>query len=293
MATLGQLVERVRHTLTGNDMHRDAVTSLTAALGVSDLTLSIADAGPRSGASEGLAEVGTELMRVAKVDANAAKLLLHPFGRGYRGTTPSVHGEGSEVRFNPRWPTATLIREINSVIVSLYPLVYGVAEHTGDVSASEAGIDVPSIATGIISVWVEDGHGGWQREDRWAFNRDSTTSGRPLRIGGLPRAGESVRVVYSKRPTVFDEDLGADFTTTTGLDERCQDLLAFGVAARLAPMFDFTRLAHNSAEAREKNQSQFTGGSTARLMEQLFRQAVDREAAVLAREHPIRVHRER
>lgn len=87
--------------------------------------------------------------------------------------------------------------------------------------------------------------------------------------------------------------LDADFRVTTGLDDRAVDLLALGVAYRLAPFADVARLSATSAEPRNDPQSKppQSGAQASRLLLAEFTQRLQQEQAVLHREHPIRVHR--
>jgi len=291
MSTLGALIEQVRHQLSGLDSTTDAVAALTEPLSSTDLIVHVDDTA--SGASRGIAEVDLEILRVKSVDQQDAQLTLYKFGRGYRGTPAVAHPLGVEIRFNPTWPASTIAREINGVLTELYPTIYGV-QKIDTVFPPDAGeIVIPAGAIGVISIWVADGNTtGWQREDRWDYNRD----GSGLHVGGA-RAGERVRVVYASQPAVFDL-VGAmtqEYTTVTGLEARTADLLALGVAARLAIFMDVGKLPFVVAAAADANTERQpgTGGNAAKTLHALFQARLAAEAAVLTREHPIRVHQTR
>jgi len=289
MTTLGVLVEQVRHHLSGLDARPETVGALSAPL-TSTATSFVVDAA--SSLPQGdLLEVDMEQMRVKTASQTDNTVTLWPFGRGYRGTTAAAHAAGAEVRFSPSWPASTVAREINGVLAEIYPTVYAVKEHVTTVPADGA-IDVPADATGVISVWVENRTVStqWDREDRWDFNPDSTTTGRGLRIGGYHSTGDALRIVYSAAPAPFNLDgaLSQDFATVTGLQDRLTDLLSLGVARRLAPMLDLGRLSAVAASPTDRDPN--TGGSQARLLHSLFLSRLDQEAAVLKREHPIRRH---
>lgn len=293
MTSLGNLIEFVRHTLSGLDADKDAITATSVPLGTEEITLPVEDT---TNASIGIAELGFEQVRVRRVNGPDATLTLWPFGRGYRGTKRAAHPVGTEVRFNPSWPAATVAREINGVLLEIYPAIYAVRAHE-TVLNENTPVDVPAEAVGIISVWVRAATANndtWVREDRWDFNPDGNT-GAGLRVGGLRTPGDEVRVVYAARPGLFDLDgaLTQDFTTTTGMDPRISDLLALGVAKRLAPFIDVAKLPFISASAADggETKSAGTGVSAARFVTSLFLSRLQDEAAVLTREHPIRVHR--
>lgn len=297
MSTLGQLVERVRSRLGGTGLTTSAM--LMTAVGADDETFTLDSI---DGFSQGLAEVGLELVRVRRVDPAARSLTIPPYGRGYRGTTAAAHEAGAEVIFNPTWPFGVVAEEVNGVLHELYPTLYAVRVHeTVMPSDPRNPIDVPESAIGVVSVFVGDVSlvGVWHQEDRWSFNQDSTSQGRPLRVGGSHRVGTPVRVVYAERPGTFDlsaeNPLEADFEETTGLPERVSDLLALGVASRLTPFLEVSRLPHTGAEARADAQTKPAGqaATTARLLYSEFQARVEQERQALNREHPIRVHRAR
>lgn len=293
MTTLGQLVEHVRHNLSGADAAREAVAATTSPVGAGDLTIPVDGT---EGAAQGVVEVGFEQMRVRRVDHAGSALLLYPFGRGYRGTKARAHPAGSEVRFNPDWPAGTVAREINGVLTELGTRLYVVRSHETVFPSDRGPIDVPDEATGVIGVFVEDRlvRDTWVPETRWVWEPDSTGDGRTLRVGGAYHTGDRVRVVYATRPGLFDldGDLSQGFEETTGYEGRLSDLLALGVAARLAPFLDVSKLPHTSAEARSGGEAKLPGhgASAARLVTVLFRDRVDAEVAALNRRHPIRVH---
>lgn len=290
MTTLAQVVERTRARLNGD--RTTASSYLTQPIDESALTIPLEST---AGFSRGIAEVGFELVRVDSIDSTSRALKVPPYGRGYRATAASAHPAGTEVLWAPTYPAAVIADELNGVIGSLYPDLYVVRTHTTEVPARPQPVDVPAEATGIIGVWVRDEvRDMWLPEDRWRYDPDSTDDGRTLLVGGHHRPGTRVRIVYSTAPGLFDvTHPDADFEETTGYPERVVDILALGVAARLAPYLDLTRLPASSAEARADGQSKPVGvaSTLSRLLNQEFRRRVDDEVRALHRAHPIRVHR--
>jgi hypothetical protein len=292
MATLGDLVEGARHYLSGFDSSKDAVSALAEPLSAAATTFPLASV---DNATSGICEVDLEQMRVRSVDPQSASATVWPFGRGYRGTTAAAHAAGTEVRFNPTWPASTVAAAINAVLIGVYPMLYAVRPYVTQLDSWQA-VDVPADATGIIAVYREDPiyPDQWVREDAWSFSRDSSAVGRPLRIGGANRLGR-VRIVYSARPTLFSLPgaMTQDFVATTGLDERHADLLTLGVAARLAPFIDVSRLSAVTAAAVDAGAARQQGAAltATKLLVPLFQQRLEQEAGVLRKEHPIFVHR--
>lgn len=300
MPNLGELVEWTRHNLSGFDTSREAVSALSAAVAADDTTIPVEDVGGNGQgvvASRGIAEIGFELVRVKTVDPSTNSCLLYPFGRGYRGTVKAAHEAGEEVRFNPAFPASTVAREINGVLAEIYPTLYAVKAHETAFPASGGAISLPVDCKGVIGVYVADdvNTGQWVAENRWRWMPDSTSTTYSLRVGGQYRPGHGVRVVYAARPEAFDlgGSLTQDFTTVTGLDARLADLIQLGVACRMAPFFDMAKLPFLAAAPRNAGEAKApgTGGNATRLLNALFKQRLDQEAMVLAKEHPIRVHR--
>jgi hypothetical protein len=202
-----------------------------------------------------------------------------------------AHDVGAEIRFNPAWPASTIAREINGVLTEIYPTVYGVAHYDTVFPNGGAEIVVPTGAVGVISVWIRDAAGtGWTREDRWDYNSD----GSGLRVGS-PVPANQVRVVYATRPSLFDLTgaMSQDYETSTGLDPRTSDLLALGVASRLGIFLDVAKLPFVVAASADANEVRAagSGGNAAKTLHALFQARLAQEAAVLTREHPIRIHR--
>lgn len=297
MPTLGDVVEQVRHRLSGMDARREQVAALSSAITAADTTLVLdGDQAVFSAAGSAVLEVGLELMRVRASSPQDGTVTLWPFGRGYRATTPAAHAAGEEVRVGPVWPAATIAREVNGVLSEVYPLVYGVRSFESTLSTVEHGLPLPADAVGVISVWVAElADEEWVREDNWYFNRDSSTTGRPLFIGSQ-RDGSRVRVVYATEPALFDLTAAGVLSqpwSATGLSDRLTDLVALGVAKRLAPWTDTAALAGVAAAPTDGRREGNAGGSQTRLLATLFQARLEQESRVLAKEHPIRVHRSR
>jgi hypothetical protein len=299
MTTLGQLIAHTRHALSGFGNAQDAVSALSAPLDATSTTVSVDDARAVGGspiAARGTAEVDFEVLRVKSIDPVDGTITLFPFGRGYNGTTAVAHATGTEIRFNPAWPASTVAQHINGVLTEIYPSVYAVKAHETVFPSDRGAIDLPGDAVSVLAVYVEDEQRAdqWVREDRWDFKKDSSTIGKGLRVGGHRRPGLALRVMYKARPVRFDLSgaLTQDFAAVTGLTERCADLIQIGVAARMAPFIDVSKLPHLGVAPRDSEGSAPGVGATqARLLYSLFQQRIDQEAAVLAQEHPIRLHR--
>lgn len=289
MTNLTQIVTNVRHRLSGAGAYTPQVFELAEDITEATTSFQVDPAGNRP--SSGIYEIGLERIRVKSVSANT--LQTFTFGRGYEGSVAAVHNTGSEVVKSPLIPAGTIAQEINGVLSEFYPRLYGIVNY--DVEYDDQ-FRLPDEATGVVAVFLADVPiDGWRRTDRYRWEPDANKG---LLIYGAEK-GTPVRVTYGTRPGLFDltaDDVqSAEFTETTGLDERLIDLLTLGVAYRLAPMADMGRLNSVGADPRADGDAK-PPGQGMRLQQLFYRQFQQRlaeEQQVLHKEHPIRVSKTR
>jgi hypothetical protein len=175
----------------------------------------------------------------------------------------------------------------------IFPRIYAVAEVTAAVD-NYGRIVVPAEASGVLSVFSQNPvDSQWSRPSRWQWDpHASDGDGRTLQVSGW-LSGSSYRVVYAVKPGRFDlaGSLSQDFATVTGLDPRIETVIQLGVAARMAPFLDVSRLPALAAEARLDRDNHQDAATISRLLDSLFQRAVNAEAALLNQEHPIKAHR--
>src|SRR5690606_15814580 len=146
-----------------------------------------------------------------------------------------------------------------------------------------------------VAVFLADTtDGGYRRVDRWRWEPDVNNG---LVIHGAC-TGTPVRVTYAVEPGTFPLDVldveSADFGETTGLPDRLADLLTLGVAYRLAPMADMTKLTATGVDVRSDDTKRPEAG--VRLQQAFYRQfqaRIQQEQLALHQQHPIRVHGQR
>lgn len=289
MPTLGKLISDVRHRLSGVGSYTRNSMELTTDLLEDDLTIHVDSV---TGASPGVYEIGLEKIRVKGVNTAGNSLQVYTFGRGYEGTTASLHPAGLEVSRSGSFPASTVAQEINGVLRQFFPYVYGV---TSVDSTYVTPFVMPADCAGIIAVFVSDRSAtdGWRRMDRWLWEPDS---GQGLKIFGA-QPNQSVRISYATEPMQFDltvaEAAEAEWSTT-GLPDRLTDLLTLGVASRLAPFADMGNLFNVGQEARSDQAKQTgRGRMLANALTQEFQRNLIQEQQVLHQKHPIKIHRER
>lgn len=293
MPALGEIISITRHRLLGVGSYGDRSTELVQDLDEGSPQILVEEI--PGGKTGGLIEIGLEKIRIKRADSATNTLTAYAFGRGYDESLQTGHAIGSEVTFAPMVPAMTIAREVNSVLNSMYPMLYAVrtvdAVYT---QAAESPFTLPAEAVDVVAVFRAEVSGsGWNRVDEWRFEPDS---GQGF-VAAIPQ-GQTVRVVYATRIGTFDlrdpNVADSDFATVTGLEDRVSNLLAMGVAARLAPYYDIGKLGSTGAEARVDGggKSAGAGVNVADRFYQEFQANLDQEAAVLQKQHPIRIHRE-
>jgi hypothetical protein len=289
MPTLGQLIHKVRHRLSGVGSYTRDSMELTVDLLEDGLIVRTDNV---TGADAGVYEIGLEKIRVKSVDRSGNSMSVYTFGRGYEGTTPALHSAGSEVTRAGSFPASTVAEEINGVLREFFPYVYGVTSIDVEYTVP---FTMPDDCAGIVAVFVSDlqATDGWRRVDRWLWEPDS---GQGLKIFSAVE-GEAVRISYAVEPIPFDltvaEATEAEWSET-GLPDRLTDLLTLGVASRLAPFADLGNLFNVGQEARsDQAKPPGRGVRLAVALTQEFQRALALEQQVLHKKHPIRVHRER
>lgn len=292
-ATLADLTEEVRSHIQGFTLSSDQLTSLSADIASTDLTIPVTDA---SDLSRGIVEIEGELIWVQSVDKTTNTLTVLPKGRGWRGTLAAAHAAGETVVVAPVAPAAFIKREINNTLKALYPDLYGVTttSFTYD-DIIKMAWPLPADAENVIDVRFKDLIGNWQRVRGWESENGMDTtdfpSGRAVRISQayLP-PGQPVQVVYATRPQPLDAD--TDDFSLTNLPISAKDVVVFGAILRLLPAMDTARLSVSSVSAEELAGPRPLGSAlaVAKDYRQQFQLALARERAALVNNYPVRIH---
>jgi hypothetical protein len=287
------ITEELLSDFRGFSMASPQITSLSADLNATDTTLTVDDA---SGIATGLIEIGDELMWVRSFDESAGVVQLIPSGRGFSGSTASAHSAGDLVTIKPPYPRLRVKRAINDAIQALWPSLYpvGFTEFSLDNVLAIAWA-IPEEAEQILDVRYKDTLGNWNRIRAWEVVRSMNTtdfaSGVALRItqANIP-FGNTVRVVYGKRPTELSAD--SDLFTVSGYEGQIADLVILAVKARLLPMLDVARLqVTNVAGTMLDQKAQLGSGvSLAQKFQQLYDSRLSLEQGVQVRRFPARIH---
>jgi hypothetical protein len=281
---LRTLVASIRDDLGAGQFDENA-TALSADIDAATTVLPVSST---DGLSAGVYEIDFERVRVKSVDS--AGLMLFPFGRGYAGSTATEHLAGSMVAANPTVPASTIVQTMNSVLRRIFPRIFAVGGT--DVELTDGQAVLPSECYGVVSVWD-----GTRRIDAWKYDQE------PRLLEVLSGASDgfplgTITVVYARKPGTYDLksiDADSSFEDTTFLPDRMVDLVRLGVAAELAPRYEFARLLHTGVEHRVDPQSKPAGHGmqVGRYLEQQFLMRLEDESAQLRKEFPVRIHHER
>lgn len=290
MTTLEDLVQEVTLALQGYCTKSEQVTYLKVDIDADENRIKVDDVDQ---VSRGVLEIGDELIRVEGTDrANSVAICL-PRGRGWRGTTATVHTADDTVTMSPLVPRASIKRAVNDTIDSLYPTLFGVAETTFTVDdPSRLAWEVPATAEVILSVRWRDAYQDWQDVRHWSLEHKVSTTdfatGKSLRIRGVP-AGQQVQVVYGTRLTRMTDATEFD---DTGLPESVRELVVIGTTARLIPALDVARLSVRTVNPDELDQPVQLGSasSLSRELQRTFRERLVEERAALQSRYPGRIH---
>lgn len=273
MATLSDLIIRIRRELAGFSQNQQQWTYLTAPIGTSDTTLSVADA---TQVSRGLIEVdGSELMVVKNVNQQTNTVTLNPFARGWDGTTATSHLANASIENNPQWPAVRIKEAINDAIRSVYPDLWAVGTTALTKISVVYEYQLPADVEEVISVQnqlIGPSH-VWPFCRSWRFvGQGSPTdfsTGKSLYVGDDVVPGRQIWVTYQKEPTELVNTTD-DFAGVTGLPSTAQDVIVYAACMKLAPQLEGPRLTLTAVEASER--AQYVQPGSASRVSQWFRQ---------------------
>lgn len=291
---LTQIIDRVTGYMQGFSRDQEEKTWLTSAIADTDLTFRAFE--PKL-ISQGLNEIGDELVWVSRVDNITGDATIAPFGRGYQSTTASAHDENACVINNPKFPKSSIKQAINDAVRAVYPDLYVVDEYEFPAVAARTTYEVPADVDLVHTVTYETigPTRRWANLSRWRFNpkadSDSFDSGKSIDIYQEPIPGQTVRIIYGKPPSVFT-DSTTEFATATGLSETSEDCVVYGACFRLVGMLENPRLQISSIESQLRGQLVQPGAtqSAARHFLQLYQLALQSERERLYRANPTSTH---
>lgn len=249
MSTFDELADSAILDLYGYTQLQDQSTHLRDSVSVSASALPVADV---SAVSRGTLEIGDELLWADTISVQDSRLIIAPYGRGFRGTTAAEHAAGSRVISTPMFPRARVKQALNDAITAVYPDLFAVGVATFPWNPSRNTYELPAGASDILSIThaTIGPSQEWLPMRRYRLDRNADTtafdSGASVSIYERITPGRTVKVVFAKQPVRLVN--GQSFADT-GLPASCEDVVRLGAQFRLVPMIDTPHLSGMSAEA--------------------------------------------
>ena len=293
MSTFVNLIDETNLALTGYTNRQDQATYLTAGIGSTDLTFTVADG---TVLTRGLVEIDDELIWVDSFDRTTNTATIPGYGRGFRDTTATTHAAGTRVTIAPSFPRSVIRRNINLAIDAVYPDLFGTFYTTFTWQAAVTTYVLPQEAVDVLGCswqtigpskeWLPVRH---YRIDRMA-NPTTWNSGKTISIreGIIP--GRTVMVTYTKKPSTLTYD--TDDFTMTGLTESAREVIILGAAYRTAMYLDMGRVpaATAEADAQQGNDPVGSAANIGRVLQQMYNQRLLVEVRRLQEQYPPRTH---
>lgn len=296
MATsFDQLVQRVRSMLLGFTKDQEQYSSLATSMTATDTSFNV-DTATVNNLGSGTAEIGTELLLVKSVDRTTGTVLVlgNLSGRGREGTTAASHNVDDLVTMSPAFPRIRMQEAVNDTILGVYPTLVTFASTEIVKAMPQYEYGMPADAKDVWQV-----HGStigpskqWLVLQNWRFNEDANTTafptGKSIQLLDDITSGQTYRIRYSKPPSVLVNP-GDDFATTTGLPDRCVDLIVFGACARLLPSYEAGRLQQRAIESSERAQTvpALSAAKAAQYFMGLYQQRLEEERERQIAENPM------
>jgi len=293
VSTFVNLIDETNLALTGYTNRQDQATYLTAPIGSTDTTFTVADG---TVLTRGLVEIDDELIWVDSFDRNTNTATVPAYGRGFRDTTATTHSAGVRVTISPSFPRSVIRRNLNLAIDGVYPDLFGTFYTTFTWQAAVTTYQLPNEAVDVLGCswqtigpskeWLPVRH---YRIDRMA-NPTTWGSGKTISIreGIIP--GRTVMVTYTKKPTTLTYD--TDDFTMTGLSESAREVIILGAAYRTAMYLDMGRVpaATAEADAQQANDPIGSAANVGRVLQQMYNQRLLVEVRRLQEQYPPRTH---
>ncbi len=297
MSTFGQLADRVEAVLHGYTENTEASTWLVSPATSTATTVSVYDA---SVIGRGYVQIDDEIVFVNSTDNVANTLIIAPWGRAQRGTTAAAHSSNAKVTMAPLFPRQEIKNAINNTIDAMYPMVYAVGTYDFDYVAAQYSYQIPADVQNVLSVtysivgptkeWFPAR--GWQLDRTADSDAFATTKSLSIYSGIIP--GQTIHVVYSKRPVLLTAD-NQEYETVTGFPSYSEDVVVYGAAFRMVSFLDPSRLGPQSAAADilDGVRPNGSGQNASRFLYNIYQQRLNEVANNQRRQYPIRSHYQR
>lgn len=292
--TFSSLIDEVITSLQGFGTDNDQMCTLTSAVDASAVSLTVDDS---DAISRGLIEIDEEILYVSNADNG--NVVIQPWGRGQKGTTPAIHTAGSPISVAPTWPRAVVAREVNNTIRAVYPTLFGVGTYDLVTDALTWQYSVPANIDRVLSVewrWVSSVE-GWRPVPGWELIQSANTTdfatGSALLINDPLPAGCKIHVTFAKPPALLANP--TDAFTLTGLPASSRDVIVYGCAMRLLPWQDSGRVPVETVSSDVQDATKPVGGgiTVSNQFRNMYNARLADERRSLLTRYPPRSHKVR
>lgn len=263
--TFDNIVQRVRQQLLGYTRDQASISYLVQPM-TSTATSFMVDPGTVSNLSNGLTEIGDEMVLVKNYDrtTGTVNIMAGLNGRGVEGTVAASHATDDIVTADPRFPRVRIKEAINDTIAAMYPDLFIFGQYEFPYLAARFEYPIPADVDNVYKVVANTvGPSGiWKPMTKWRFNTFASTTpgqvkptptptGKSLQIFDQVTPGRNIRVSYTKAPSTLVNG-SDDFASVTGYPERYLDMVTYGACWRMLPSYEAGRLQQQSIEATER-----------------------------------------
>jgi hypothetical protein len=300
--TLSNMVDEVLINLAGYTYSQDRATYLRTAVTTttsSSAAPTVLDLGSTDNVGKGVIEIDEELLWVDSFDRVTNTATISPYGRGYLGTTAATHLLDTKVTISPTFPRYVIKRAINDAIRAASSSLMAVKTTTFTYQTPVTtyafnNLDIVNILSmswqsiGPSKEWIPLRHWTWDSAANAAAFGEGAQS---VTLGDYITPGRTVKVIYSTNSSPFTSN-SQDFSTQTGLDESCKDLIILGASYRLITYLDPARSSVTSPQADETDSKRPYGSSqtATKQLYALYTQRLNEEVQRQQKQYPIRVH---
>lgn len=244
--------------------------------------------------SQGIAEIGSELVYVESVATATKTLTISPDGRGFYGTTAATHADNARVTMNPVWPRVRVEAAINEAIAGTYPVLYGVGTTSFLFDGVQNTYKLPADCVQVLQVTAATIGPTLEQQyvRRYGVNLSAPTgtfaTGNSITLMEPIYSRSTITVTYKKAPAAITT---SDEFTVSGLRSTAWKAVKLSATSELLNYIDTARLpldTATAAEMAERNQI----GSAARISTQLWQRyliELEQERRRQAAETPVPV----
>lgn len=294
MTTFNGVISRIRQQVMGYAQDQSSVSELAVAMLGTDTSFSVATDTVAS-LSRGLVEIDDELILVKSYDrtSGVVQVMGAANGRGAEGTVAASHSVHSLVTASPMFPRARIKEAVNDVLQALYPdlVVFATTEISNISVVYEYGMPADALDVWGVADQLIGPTKVWAQGRNYRFNPTVPTSafptGKSIQLFDSVTPGRTMYVKYVKAPSPLVN--GTDeFEATTGLPERCVDLVVYGACARLLPAYDSARLQQTAVESTERAPlvPPSSAAKTSQYYMALYQERLSEERRRMFNDHP-------